>query len=353
MANTGPSAAAMRVFEQRFTKAFGDSVTLKREGHAEYDVISTGSLLLDVALGVGGTIKGRLTEIWGPEGVGKTSLALIGIAQAQRANPDKMQGWIDMEQRYDATWAAKLGVDPSRLYLAEPNSAEDVADIAKAMITSGLMNKIVLDSVGGMVSRDEMEKNAEDATVGQVPKIVTRMVKIAAVEARRHEVDTWIINQVRAKIGSMVRGADTTRGGGFALGHGTTHRMKVRRTGETLTIGKDDDTVQVGVEIAVKVEKNSVASPGRVARIMLINEATEKYGPIGIDLASEAYTLAMNLELFERSGNWITFADGERTNGKAAAIEHMRAHSHIITKIREIALKRIAHEVVHAPAEEG
>jgi recombination protein RecA len=351
MSKVGPSAAALRTFEARFAKTFGESVTLQRREASSYDVISTGSPLLDVALGVGGTIKGRLAEVWGPESVGKSTLALLGIAQAQRHDPGKMQGWIDMEQRYDANWATQLGVDTSRLYLAQPGHAEDVADIMKAMITSGLMNKVVLDSVGGMVSKDEMGKDAEEATVGQVPKIVTRMVKIAAVEASRHDVDTWIINQVRAKIGGY--GADTTRGGGFALGHGTTHRMKVRRTGETLTIGKDDSAVQVGIEIAVKVEKNSVASPGRVARIMLINQATEKYGPVGIDLAFEAYTLGIRHNLFEKAGNWITFADGVRTNGQPAAIEHMRANPGIITKVREIALRRIAHEIVATPAQEG
>lgn len=347
MAKVGPSAAALRTFETRFTKIFGDTVPLKRQEGSNYEVISTGSLLLDTALGVGGTIKGRLTEVWGPESVGKSSLALIGIAQAQRRDPESVQGWIDMEQRYDPTWAAKLGVDTSRLYLAEPNSAEDVADIVKTMITSGLMNKIVVDSVGGMVSRSEMEKDAEEATVGQVPKIVTRMVKIAAVEARRFSVDTWIINQVRARIGGGgPRAADTTRGGGFALGHGTTHRLKVRRTGEKLTIGKGDDIVQVGVEIAVQVEKNSVASPGRIARVMLVNEATEMYGPVGIDRASEAYTLGIRNDLFDRKGSWITFADGTRSNGQAEAIAYLRDHSEVINRIRDISLQRVAHEVV-------
>jgi recombination protein RecA len=351
MAKVGPSAASLRSFETRFSKAFGDNVVLQRQETAEYDVLSTGSLLLDYAVGVGGTIKGRLSEIWGPESVGKSTLSLLAVAQAQRADPQAMQGWIDMEQRYDANWATKLGVDVSRLYLVHPNNAEDVADVMKTMIQSGLMNKIVLDSVGGMVSKDEMDKAAEDATVGQVPKIVTRMVKIAAVEARRHGVDIWIINQVRAKIGGY--GPDTTRGGGFALGHGTTMRLKVRRTGETLTIGKDDELVQAGIEIAVKVEKNSVASPGRTARIMLINHPSEKYGPIGIDQASEAYTLGIRLDLFERSGNWITFSGGTKANGQPAAIEHLRAHPEIIGKIREIALRRIAHEIVTSPAEEG
>jgi recombination protein RecA len=350
----GAPAAAMRAFETRFAKVFGDKATLRRQERSQYDVISTGSLLLDQATGVGGTIQGRITEIWGPEGTGKTTLALIGIAQAQRANPGAMQGWIDMEQRYDADWAAKLGVDTSRLYLAEPTSAEEVADVTKVMLTSGLMNKVVVDSVGGMVSEGEKEKDAGEVTVGQVPKIVTRMVKIAAVEARIHKVDFWIINQVRARIGGPTgRGADTTRGGGFALGHSSTLRMKTRKTGETLTIGKDDTVVQVGFEVAVKVEKNSVASPGRVARIMVINQATEKFGPIGIDQATEAHTLATQLDLFDRSGSHVTFADGTKVNGREKAIEHIRAHPEIITKIREIALARVAHEIRETPAEEG
>lgn len=354
MGKVGPPAAALRTFEARFAKTFGDAVTLRRAEHPEYDVISTGSLLLDVALGVGGTIKGRLTEVWGPESVGKSTLSLISVAEAQHKDPEAMQGWVDMEQRFDPAWATKLGVDTSRLYLAEPNNAEDVADLMKAMLTSGLMNKVVLDSIGGMVSRGEMEKDAEEVTVGQVPKIVTRMVKIAAVEARRHGVDVWIINQVRARIGGMpMRGADTTRGGGFALGHGTTHRLKVRRSGERLTIGKDETAVQVGAEIVINVEKNSVASPGRNAKIMLINEATEKYGPVGIDQATEAHQLATLYDLFERTGSNVTFADGTKVNGREKQIEHMRANPTIVSKIREIALRRVAHEVVASPAEEG
>jgi recombination protein RecA len=351
MATAGPSAQALRAFETRFAKAFGDAVSLERHEQSRYDTISTGSLLLDVAVGVGGTIKGRITEVWGPESVGKSTLALLGVAQAQRKEPGSVQGWIDMEHRYDANWATKLGVDTARLYVAHPNHAEDVADILKEMVTSGLMNKVVLDSIGGMVSKTEVAKDAEEATVGQVAKIVTRMVKIAAVEGTRHHVDTWIINQVRANIGGY--GADTTRGGGFALGHASTLRLKVRRSGESLIVGKEDEAVQVGIGLVVKVEKNSVASPGRNASIMLINEPTEKYGPIGIDQASEAYTLGIRLNLFERSGNWITFADGHRTNGKDAAIDHMRTNRHIIDKIREISLSRIAHEVAKNPSEEG
>ena len=353
MSGTGPSAAAMRKFETRFMRVFGDSVTLKREGVSHYDVISTGSPLLDIAVGVGGTIRGRITEMWGPEGAGKSTLALIGVAQAQKADPESMQGWIDMEQRFDPNWATKLGVDTSRLYLAEPRDAEDVADIMKTMVTSGLMNKVVLDSVGGMVSRDEKERDAEEATVGQVPKIVTRMVKIVAVEARQFSVDAVIINQVRAKIGGFSKGADTTRGGGFALGHGSTLRLKVGRTGEKRTMGTGDAIVQTGIEIAVKVEKNSVASPGRIAKIWLNNQATEKYGPVGIDQAAEAYTLGDRLDLFERSGSHITFSDGVKVNGKEKAIDHMREHPEIIEKVRNIALKKIEHEIIKNPVEEG
>jgi protein RecA len=283
-----------------------------------------------------------------------SSLALIGIAQAQRADPKAMQGWIDMEQTYDSTWATKLGVDTSRLYLARPNNAEDVADIMKTMITSGLMNKVTLDSVGGMVSKADMENNAEDVTVGKVPKVVTRMVQIGAVECRRHGVDVGIINQVRAAIGNNgPRAASTTRGGGFALGHSTSHRMKIRRTGEKLVIGKGDSQIQVGTQIAIHVEKNKVARANRTAEVFLITHPSEEYGPIGIDRASEAYQLGILLDLFDRSGSHITFGDGAKTNGKPAAIQHIREHPSIVTRIRRMALDRVAHEVVATSVEEG
>lgn len=355
MSKQGPPTAALKKFEETFTKLFGDSVPLKRD--FKYDVISTGSLELDYAMGCGGYIKGRLAEIWGPEGTGKTTMALVAIAEAQKADPEKMQGWVDMEQTFDPAWAKLQGVDTTKVYVAQPNSAEDVADIVKSMLESGLINMLVVDSVGGMVSKAEFEKDAEDAVVASVAKIVTRMVKIAAVYARAHDVAMLIINQVRANISGNGRGPAMTRGGGFALGHVTTHRLKAKRTGTTpYTVGTaaTGSLVQVGQEIAFEVEKNKVAPPKRTATVTMWNQETEKYGPVGVDKASEAFSLANRLGLYEtRSGAHYTFSDGVKLHGKDAVIAHFRVTPSLVEEIRTKALASIADQIVQDETEEG
>jgi recombination protein RecA len=355
MPKNGPPAAALKKFEESFAKIFGDAVPLKRD--FKYDVIPTGSVELDVALGVGGYIKGRLVEIWGPEGTAKTTSAMIAVAQAQKTDPDKLQGWIDMEQTYDPAWARAHGVDTSKVLVAQPNSAEDVADIAKTLLDSGLINMLVVDSVGGMVGKAEFEKDADEATVALIAKIVTRMVKIAAVIARQQEVAVLIINQVRANISGNGRGPATTRGGGFALGHVTTHRIKARKTATppyTVGTAAKGNVEQVGQEIAFVVEKNKVAPPGRTATLTMFNQRTAQYGEVGIDRAFEAFGFAKRLNLFEAvSGAHYTLADGTKHLGKDPTIAHLRTRPDLVDGIRVKALAAIAHEVVQDESEEG
>lgn len=351
----GPPAAALRKFEENFTKVFGDAVPLIKD--ITYQVISTGSLELDIAMGCGGYVKGRITEIWGPEGTGKTTMSMIAVAQAQKTDPDKMQVWIDMEQTFDFAWAHLHGVDTSMVYLIQPNSAEDVADTAKLALESGLINMLVVDSIGGMVGKAEFEKDAEDATVALIAKIVTRMVKIAAVRSRQHAVAMLIINQVRANISSTGRGPQHSRGGGFALGHVTTHRLNAKRTGtQPYVIGSaaTGTLVQVGQEIAFVVEKNKVAPPKRTATVTMWNQETEKYGPAGIDQASEAFALAKRFNLWTaRSGSHFTLADGEKLNGQPAVVAYLRNKPELIDGIRAEALAQLSHELVQNEVEEG
>jgi recombination protein RecA len=347
----GPSGAALAKFEAAFSKSFGAD-TLRRSNKVEkYDVLSTGSLALDFAMGVGGYVKGRLVEIWGPESVGKTTLTLIGLAAAQRAERDKTVAFIDMEQTLDLDWAEKLGVDLSRLYHVQPDSAEEVADMLKAMTDSELISEIVVDSIGGMIPTEEMEKNAGDATVGTSAKIITRMVKIAAVQARQRGTVITIINQVRANLGY---GADTTTGGGFALRHVTTHKLKCKRTGTgAYTVGTNDDKVQVGQEISIQVEKNKVAPPKKSATITIFNQETEKYGPIGIDHAFEAWTLGRRLGVIKTTGAWFTLPDESRHNGQAPVITHLRENPKVVAEIRKQVLATVTSEVVQDEVKEG
>jgi recombination protein RecA len=349
---SGPSTAALRRFEEMFAKTFGDAGKLIRR--VTYEVISTGSIELDTAMGVGGYVRGRITEMWGPESTGKSTMLMIGLANAQRQYPDEVAGLIDMEQTYDANWAQAHGVDLDKLIIVQPNDAEDVADMLKKMIESGLFSMVGVDSVGGMVSRAEKEKDAEEATVGIIAKIVTRMVRIAAPEANKKNVAVIIINQVRGNISANGRGPAITRSGGFALGHSSTHRLKYSMTGETpITIGSGENAVYVGREIAIKVEKNKVAPPNKNAKVVLFNQETKKFGSIGIDRVSEAFSVGKRRALFEQSGSFYTLPDGTRHQGRDAAVAHLREHPELVDKIRTLLLEQVADTVVNDELEEG
>lgn len=352
-------AAALTRFKTNFAKSFGED-TLKTYGpDYRYDVIPTGSIALDYALGCGGWIKGRIAELWGPEQLGKSTQLMISMAEAQRVDPDKMQGWIDVEKTWDPHWAELHGVDLDRVLIAQPDNAEDVADIAKDMVMSDLLNMLTLDSVGAMIARAEKEKDASEATVALVAKIVTRMTKLMAAEAPRYGVAVGIINQVRANIsGKGPRVAQTTRTGGFALGHVTTHRCKFGRGKDTYTIGSRSDTanteVQVGQQVSIIVEKNKVAPPKRTALLTFFNCTTEKYGPVGIDKAFDAFSMGIQLGVVgQRGGGYYDLPDGSEHRGKETVLDYLRSNVAARDAIRTKVLAVVAGEVVAHPMEEG
>lgn len=311
---------------------------------APYEVVSTGSLTLDHAVGVGGLVEGRIAEYWGPDGIGKTTFALMAVAEAQRKHPTKVAAYIDMEHKLDKPWAAAHGVDLARLLVFTPDTAEDVADAMKDMLEGGHCSMVVLDSVGAMIPKVEVEKDAGEATMGTNAKIVTRMVKIAAGKAAKAGTAVIIINQVRA---NLSYGADTTTGGGFALKHVSTMKFKFKRTGTrpfTVKIGGDD--VIVGHEIAILVERNGVAPAYKTAIVTLFNQATAKYGPMGVDKADEAATLGLRLGIIGQSGGWYTLPTGERVNGRDKMVAALRADPALVEQVRTEALAAVAEDVI-------
>lgn len=357
MSRTKPSAAALRRFEESFTKTF-DATTLRRTSRIEaYETISTGSLALDMATGVGGYVEGRIHQLWGPEATGKTTLCLNAVREAQRKHPNKMVGYVDMEQSLDLDWALTQGVDLEGMYHFQPDSAEDVSDAMGQMLlaedrSQGLFSMVIVDSIGGMVPETELEKTAEQQDVGTQAKIVTRMVKAGAVRARKHGTVILLVNQVRSNIAKY--GPETGTSGGWALKHANTMVFKTSRTGQSPYMVTDDDgdKVQAGVQIGVQVTKNKVAAPKRAAQIGIFSMATDKYGPAGIDRADEAVTLGMRFGLIERSGGWYTAPDGHREQGRDKMVDYLRGCHDIIDAIRADALGRIRGEVV-PPGEEG
>lgn len=330
-----PNKAALTKFEADFESAFGKN-TLRRTARIEkYEVVSTGSIALDYALGVGGYIEGRMTEIWGPDGSGKTTLSLIAIAEAQRKYPDRMTCFIDVEGKLDRQWAQDLGVDLSRMYHVNPPSAEEVSDIVKAMLQSKLISFIVLDSIGAMVNEEEMEKDADQRSVGTTPQVVTRMVKFAARLAEEARCHLLLINQVRANLSQF--GGDTTVGGGHARGHATTVRLKARKAaGQPMTIGSGDQAVQVAFKIALKVEKNQAASPGRTAIITIVNQPSTRFGmEIGIaDRAGEAFDVGKKTGVLKRKGAVYTMPDGTEVKGEDRCRALLAERPDLVAEIR-------------------
>jgi recombination protein RecA len=345
--------SALEKFQAQFDKSFGEGVMRRATQMPGYDVIPTGSPSLDYAMGSGGYIRGRLTELWGMPGSGKTTMSLIGMAEAQKAVPDRMVALVDVEKTYDQDWAVAHGIDTTRLMVITPTTAEDAADQMKSLIESNLFSAITLDSIGAMLPAKEAEKDAGDAVVGMGAKVVTRMVKTATNKATENHVAIILINQVRAAIGSFV-GPDTTTPGGFALRHCTTHVLKHRRTRETPKfIGTKEYQVQVGHQIAINVEKNKVAPPKRTAYLWMFNQATPEYGPVGIDKVTDVFNLAKQLDLMHRSGAMYTLPDASKHNGEPAVIPYLRAHPEVCDMLRTKALSLAADTLADEPLQEG
>lgn len=353
------TTAAREKFEEEFARSMGVTPKTKPK---KVQIVPTGIMALDYALAVGGVPVGRIMEMWGPEHAGKTTAAIWMAVQFQQAFPQRMIAWVDMEQTFDQEWAEKLGLDMSRVYFYTPETAEDVADAIKRFVNSGICSFVVLDSVGGMISRVEIEKEADEATVGKVPGIVTRMVKIASPAAARNETTVCVINQVRANIGGY--GPDEDTGGGWALKHVTTMKIQVRKIGGAGTSREvkrpgsaDDKKIPVGHKIAMRVQKNKMGPYGQVAEVWLHNVATRDFGPIGFDNVGDTFGFAKRLGLLgPRAKSGYYLLGEEEVRGEPAAVEALRLRPDVVADLRTRILATredlVNEEVDETPAEE-
>lgn len=333
--------AAVAKFEEQFTKTMG--MDLRRGDETSYEVIPTGVLALDSALAVGGFPTGRIVEVWGPQDAGKSSLAILACVEAQNMFPNKMIAWVDMEQTFDSKWAKSLGLDLSRVWRPPVKTAEDAADQTKKFAMSGLCSMIVLDSIGGMIAKMEIEKDAEEATIGLVAKIVTRMVKQCSSICNYNDTTVVVVNQVRAQIGGY--GPSETTTGGWALRHVTTMKMQVKR-GEPHKVKIDGDDVSVGYEMSIRVQRNKLAPDGVVAKAWFHNRATAKYGPVGVDTIAEAAALGIKYKVISmRAGGYYTMLDDVEVRGKDSVEAYLREHPKQVTEMRKKLLSRLAVEV--------
>jgi recombination protein RecA len=342
----GPAAGALKKFEDDFAKSFGAS-SLVTPARSKYEVVSTGSLTLDQALGCGGVIVGRLVEIWGPGGVGKSTLSTIIAANHQIQYPKRLVGWINVERTFDEDWATDHGMIMRRTRLYNPETSQDVGDAAQKMVRSGLFSIVVIDSIGGMIGKAEMEKDAEDAVVAETARVVTRMVKQQAVWADDNKTTVLLINQVRSQIGSY--GGGNTTGGGNALKHVTTHKIRMRRTATSpyMLTSKPEDG-EAGIEIAAIVERNKVAPPMKIATFALFNQDSDKWGPMGIDMATEAQIMGLRYGVIENPAQGTyQLPDREKpVRGKPAVLQALRESPELLQMIRERILAMSAGDVV-------
>ena len=312
---------ALKNIEKQYGK--GAVMVLGNEPTMQLDVISTGSLALDSALGVGGYPKGRIIEIYGPESSGKTTFALHAIAEAQ-----KMGGYaafIDAEHALDPKYAKALGVNIDELVLSQPDSGEQALEIAEALIKSGAIDIIVIDSVAALVPEAEINGEMGDSHVGLQARLMSQaMRKLSGIISKTKCVAIFI-NQIREKVGVMYGNPETTPGG-RALKFYSTIRLDVRR-GEQLKNGSE----AVGNKTVVKVVKNKVAPPFKVAEVEII------YGE-GISKIGELIDAAVNMGIINKAGAWFSY-NGEkigqgRENVKAFLKANQAVYDEILGKVR-------------------
>lgn len=345
------SKKALDRFEAEFEKNF--SVRPERKKKSQYETIPFPSLVVDEASGVGGLVEGRLHEFWGGDAIGKTTFALMCVANFQRKYPARYAALIDMEHTFDPDWAKALGVNLDRFYVVASDTAEDVSDMLSMLMRSTDIDVglIVVDSIGAMIPRVEFDKAADEQTVGINAKIVTRMVQKAAVECDRYDTTVVMLNQIRANISAF--GKDTTTGGGFALKHSTTMKLEFKMGGTQFTVRRDGEAIPVGYPVSVRFERNKVAPKGRKATFNLIVVPSKQYGPIGVDRVPEAFTLGKRYDIIERSGAWYrlpsTPPDDSGFQGEAKVIEHLREHPEEVEDIRNRVLAAIGGDVYEEP----
>jgi recombination protein RecA len=304
--------------------SFGQGAIMKMNeiANSQVDVISTGSLVVDIATGVGGVPKGRIVEIYGPESSGKTSLCLSAMAQAQKAGG--IAAIIDAEHAFDPTWAAKFGVNLDELYVSQPNNGEEALEIVDNLVRSNAFDIIVIDSVAALVPRSEIEGNMGDSTMGVQARLMSQALRKLTGAINKSKTVVIFINQIRLKIGVMFGNPETTTGG-QALKFYASQRFDVRKSGQ-LKNGTED----VGIRMKVKVVKNKLAAPFKVVEVdMMFNE------PGVFSLAGEIIDVGVNYSVVTKTGNTyvMNLPDMDEVKlgvGREKAKDFLYAHPELI-----------------------
>ncbi|MFM9913118.1 MAG: recombinase RecA [Methylophilaceae bacterium] len=310
-------AAALSQIEKQFGKGsimrMGDTDVAK-----DIQAVSTGSLGLDLALGIGGLPRGRVVEIYGPESSGKTTLTLQVIAEMQKLGGTA--AFIDAEHALDPQYAQKLGVNVSELLISQPDTGEQALEIADMLVRSGSVDVVVIDSVAALVPKAEIEGEMGDSHMGLQARLMSQALRKLTGNIKRTNTMVIFINQIRMKIGVMFGNPETTTGGN-ALKFYASVRLDIRRTG---AIKKGDEVI--GSETRVKVVKNKVAPPFKQAEFDIL------YGE-GISRHGEIIEIGTNLKLVEKSGAWYAYKGEKIGQGKDNAREYLKEHPEVSAEI--------------------
>ncbi|GHU68551.1 DNA recombination/repair protein RecA [Clostridia bacterium] len=327
---------ALGTIEKTFGK--GSVMKLGERYVAQIDVIPTGCLDLDVALGVGGLPRGRIVEIYGPESSGKTTVALHAVAEAQRAGGTA--AFIDAEHALDAHYAKALGVNVDELYVSQPDSGEEALEICEALVRSGAVDMVVLDSVAALVPKAEIDGEMGDSFVGVHARLMSQALRKLAGVISKTNCIVIFINQLREKIGVMYGNPETTTGG-RALKFYASIRLDVRKADQI-----KNGTVVLGNRTKVKVVKNKMAPPFRIAEFdILFGEGISREGCL--------LDMAVNRDLIHKSGSWFSYKEQRIGQGRENARLYLRQNPEVFNEIDVILRQEMATRRLDAPIEPG
>lgn len=313
---------ALQAATEKIEKSFGKGSIMKlgEDSIEAVDVIPTGSIGLNAALGVGGYPRGRIIEIYGPESSGKTTLAIHAIAEAQKAGG--IAAFIDAEHAFDRFYAAKLGVDIDNLWISQPDNGEQALEIAEQLIRSSAIDIIVIDSVAALTPKAEIEGDMGDNKVGLQARLMSQALRKLTSAINKTNTTCIFINQLREKIGIMFGNPETTTGGN-ALKFYASVRLDIRR----VTQLKDGDAV-IGNQVRVKVVKNKVAPPFRRAEFDIM------FGE-GISKSGEIVDLGVEYGIVKKSGSWFSYEDTRLAQGRDATKQLMMDNPELAEEIEE------------------
>lgn len=307
---------ALKSIEKQFGK--GSVMRLGEEETLNVEVIPTGSIGLDDAVGVGGLPRGRVVEIYGPESSGKTTLMLSAIAQAQKAGG--VAAFVDAEHALDPVYAEKLGVDLDELIVSQPDTGEQALEICETLVSSGAVDIVVVDSVAALTPKAEIEGEMGDSHMGLQARMMSQAMRKMTACVKRTNTTVVFINQLRQKIGVMFGNPETTTGGN-SLKFYASLRLDIRRIGQI----KDGDQI-IGNETRVKVVKNKVAPPFKQAEFQIL------YGK-GINKTGELLDLGVKNGLIEKSGAWYSYNGSKIGQGKSNSCQYLNEHQDVYDEI--------------------